>query len=80
MCAQVIAFFWMDLKDAYFHIHIAPHHRPLLRFTFEVVVYQYTILPYIFSATSHFYEIKSGHFGGLESHLFKQVCKKPNKH
>ncbi len=27
-----------------FHIRIAPHHRPFLRFTFEGVAYQYTVL------------------------------------
>lgn len=31
-------------KDAYFHIKIAPHHRPFLRF--EGVAYQYTVLPF----------------------------------
>ncbi len=25
----------VDLKDAYFHIRIAPHHRTFLRFSFE---------------------------------------------
>ncbi len=36
----------LDLKDAYFHIQIAPHHRRFLRFTFEEVAYQYTVLPF----------------------------------
>ncbi len=36
----------LDLKDAYFHIQIAPHHRRFLRFTFEGVAYQYTVLPF----------------------------------
>ncbi len=36
----------LDLKDAYFHIQIAPHHRRLLRFAFEGVAYQYAVLPF----------------------------------
>ena len=36
----------MDLKDAYFHIQINPHHRPFLRFAFEGQAYQYTVLPF----------------------------------
>ncbi len=36
----------LDLKDAYFHIQIAPHHRRFLRFAFEGVAYQYTVLPF----------------------------------
>ncbi len=36
----------LDLKDAYFHIQIAPHHRRVLRFAFEGVAYQYTVLPF----------------------------------
>ncbi len=36
----------LDLKDAYFHIQIAPHHRRCLRFAFEGVSYQYTVLPF----------------------------------
>ncbi|KAL0195701.1 hypothetical protein M9458_009273, partial [Cirrhinus mrigala] len=39
-------FFSLDLKDAYFHIQIAPHHRRFLRFAFERVAYQYTVLPF----------------------------------
>jgi len=31
----------VDLKDAYFHIPIAPHHRGFLRFTFQGRIYQY---------------------------------------
>ncbi len=34
----------MDLKDAYFHIQIAPHHRRFLRFAFEGTAYQYSVL------------------------------------
>ncbi len=36
----------LDLKDAYIHIQIAPHHRRFLRFAFEGVAYQYTVLPF----------------------------------
>ncbi|KAL0192323.1 hypothetical protein M9458_010619, partial [Cirrhinus mrigala] len=39
-------FFSLDLKDAYFHIQIAPHHRRFLRFAFERVAYQFTVLPF----------------------------------
>ncbi|KAL0152981.1 hypothetical protein M9458_051713, partial [Cirrhinus mrigala] len=39
-------FLSLDLKDAYFHIQIAPHHRRFLRFAFEGVAYQYTVLPF----------------------------------
>ena len=39
-------FFSMDLEDAYFHIQIAPHHRPFLRFAFKGQAYQYTVLPF----------------------------------
>ncbi len=39
-------FFSLDLKDAYFHVQIAPHHRRFLRFAFEGVAYQYTVLPF----------------------------------
>ncbi len=34
----------LDLKDAYFHIQIAPHHRRFLRFAFEGVAY--TVVAY----------------------------------
>ncbi len=36
----------VDLKDAYFHIQIAPHHRRFLRFAFENAAYQYSVLPF----------------------------------
>ncbi len=39
-------FFSLDLKDAYFYIQIAPYHRQFLRFAFEGVAYQYTVLPF----------------------------------
>ncbi len=36
----------VDLKDVYFHIQIAPHHRRFLRFAFEGTAYQYYVLPF----------------------------------
>ncbi len=39
-------FMSLDLKDAYFHIQVAPHHRRFLRYTFEGVAYQYKVLPF----------------------------------
>ncbi len=39
-------FMSLDLKDAYFHIQRAPHHRRFLRFAFEGVAYQYKVLPF----------------------------------
>ncbi len=33
----------MDLKDAYFHIQIAPHHRRFLKFAFENTAHQYSV-------------------------------------
>ncbi len=36
----------LDLKDAYLHIQIAPHHRRFLRFAFKGVAYQYAVLPF----------------------------------
>ncbi len=36
----------VDLKDAYFHIQIAPYHRWFLRFDFEGTAYQYSVLPF----------------------------------
>ncbi len=43
----------LDLKDAYFHIHIAPHHRPFLRFEFDRVAYQYAVLSFGLSLALH---------------------------
>ncbi len=34
------------LKDAYFHIQIAPHHRRFLRFALEGTAFQYSVLPF----------------------------------
>ncbi len=39
-------FMSLDLKDAYFHIQVAPHHRQFLRFAFKGVAYQYKVLPF----------------------------------
>ncbi len=39
-------FMSLDLKDAYFHIQVAPHHRRFSRFAFEGVAYQYKVLPF----------------------------------
>ncbi|XP_048024136.1 LOW QUALITY PROTEIN: uncharacterized protein LOC125253920 [Megalobrama amblycephala] len=39
-------FVTIDLKDAYFHISILPHHRKFLRFAFGGKVYQYRVLPF----------------------------------
>ncbi|KAL0168850.1 hypothetical protein M9458_037072, partial [Cirrhinus mrigala] len=36
----------VDLKDAYFHIQVAPHHRRFLRFAFEGVAYQFKVFPF----------------------------------
>ncbi len=44
-------FFSLDLKYTYLHIQIAPHHRRFLRFAFEGVAYQYTVLPFGLSQT-----------------------------
>lgn len=43
----------MDLKDAYFHIQIAPHHRRFLRFVLERVAYQFSVLPFGLSLAPH---------------------------
>ncbi|KAI2646068.1 Transposon Ty3-G Gag-Pol polyprotein [Labeo rohita] len=39
-------FVTIDLKDAYFHISILPHHRKFLRFAFRGEAYQYRVLPF----------------------------------
>ncbi len=39
-------FISVDLKDAYFHIQVAPRHRCFLRFAFEGIAYQFTVLPF----------------------------------
>ncbi len=46
-------FMSLDLKDAYFHIQVAPHHRRFLRFVFEGVAYQYKVLPFGLSLAPH---------------------------
>ncbi len=44
-------FMSLDLKDAYFHIQVAPHPRRFLRFTFKGVANQYKVLPFDLSLT-----------------------------
>ncbi len=39
-------FMSLDLKDTYFHIQVAPHHRRFLRFAFKGVAYQCKVLPF----------------------------------
>ena len=36
----------MDLRDAYFHVPIASHHRKFLRFAFQGRHYQFRVLPF----------------------------------
>lgn len=36
----------IDLKDAYFHVPIAAHHQPFLRFAFQGHHYQFRVLPF----------------------------------
>lgn len=36
----------VDLKDAYFHVPVAPRHRQFLRFAFEGQAYQFRVLPF----------------------------------
>ncbi len=36
----------VDLKDAYFHVPIAPHHRHFLCFHFEGKTFQFNVLPF----------------------------------
>eukprot|EP00064_Thunnus_orientalis_P008231 superscaffoldBa00000965_g8254 len=39
-------FMSIDLKDMYFHVPIALHHRQYLRFAFESKAYQFKVLPF----------------------------------
>lgn len=39
----------IDLKDAYFHVEVAPKHRKFLRFAFQGVAYEYNRLPFGYS-------------------------------
>ncbi|KAL0194969.1 hypothetical protein M9458_008541, partial [Cirrhinus mrigala] len=36
----------VDLKDAYFHIQIAPRHRHFLRFALDGTAYQFSVMPF----------------------------------
>ncbi len=48
----------VDLKNAYFHIQIAPHHRRFLRFALEGIAYQYPVLLFgLALAPAHFLEV-----------------------
>ena len=49
----------VNLKDAYFMVPIAPHHRPLLRFQWQGNIYQFDCLtfglpsaPWVFTKTT----------------------------
>ncbi len=47
-------FMSLNLKDAYFHIQVAPPSQTILRFAFEgVVVYLYKVLPFGLSLAPH---------------------------
>lgn len=39
----------IDLKDAYFHVEVAPRHRKFLRFAFQGTAYEYNRLPFGYS-------------------------------
>jgi len=39
----------IDLKDAYFHVEIAPKHRKYLCFAFQGIAYEYNRLPFGYS-------------------------------
>ncbi|KAL0149855.1 hypothetical protein M9458_054903, partial [Cirrhinus mrigala] len=43
----------VDLKDAYFHVPIAVHHRKFLRFSFQNQAYQFKVLPFSLSLAPH---------------------------
>ncbi len=50
--------FLLNMKDAYFHIQIAPHHRRFLRFAFKGVAYQCTVVPFwAVPSSPHFYKV-----------------------
>ena len=44
--AQGAWFVLIDLKDAYFHVPIAPHHRQFMRFAFQGRAYQFKVMPF----------------------------------
>ncbi len=43
----------IDLRDAYFHVSILPHHRKFLRFAFGGEAYQYRVLPFGLALSHH---------------------------
>lgn len=48
----------VDLKDDYFHIQIYPRHRHFVRFSFKIVAYQFTVLPFGLSlASAHIHQV-----------------------
>ncbi|KAI2664009.1 Transposon Ty3-G Gag-Pol polyprotein [Labeo rohita] len=49
-------FVTIDLKDAYFHVSILPHHRKFLRFAFRGEAYQYRVLPFGLAFSPALYE------------------------
>ncbi len=50
--------FSLNMKDTYFHIQIAPHHRRFLRFAFKGVAYQCTVVPFwAVPSSPHFYKV-----------------------
>ncbi|KAI2653808.1 Transposon Ty3-G Gag-Pol polyprotein [Labeo rohita] len=46
-------FVTIDLKDAYFHVSILPHHGKFLRFAFRGEAYQYRVLPFGLALSPH---------------------------
>ncbi|KAE8293755.1 hypothetical protein D5F01_LYC06688 [Larimichthys crocea] len=61
----------IDLKDAYFHVPIAHHHRQFLRFAFKGQAYQFRV------RTSHLHEMHCGspaEQGRLYSPLFGRLA------
>ncbi len=50
-------FISVDLKNAYFHIQVAPRHRRLLRFAFEGIAYQFMVLPFSLSLAPRMFTI-----------------------
>lgn len=43
---RLVCICFVDLKDAYFHVPIAVHHRKFLRFSFLNQAYQFKVLPF----------------------------------
>ena len=47
----------IDLKDAYFHVKIAPKHRRYLRFAFQGIAYEYNRLPFGYSLSPRMFSV-----------------------